>query len=106
VGKKPQYVPLTRRHRLVAAFLALSFFTVLCAGSAQTLDVLLTKQVGEPGGESGVSDLGALIALHTPGIDVFLSLPQPLWLLVPSTVHLPSEPTTPSNYVRPPPFAS
>lgn len=107
MGKKDQSVVLSRRQRLVGGLLALSFVTVLCAGSAQTLDVLLTKQVGETGGESGVPDFGPLlVALHVPGVAFHLSAPEPLWLVTPSAVHLPSQPSTPANYVRPPPFVS
>ncbi len=106
MSNKNQTVAPALWHRPVAALLALSFCAVLCAGTAQTLDVLLTKQVGEAGGESVISDLSLLTALHTPKAGISIASPQPLWLLIPSRVYLPLELTSPANYVRPPPFNS
>ena len=103
--KQRQPVTATSRQRLLAALLALSFCVVVCAGAAQTLDVLLAKQVGESGGESGIPDLILLAALHIPWLVTSLASARLLWLLVQSTVHLPKEPTSAPNHVRPPPFA-
>lgn len=102
--KKSQSVSPTRWQRLIGALVALVF--VAAVGAAHSHDVPLTKQIGETGSEYSVSDAGLLTALHTPGLVPSISPPRPLWLLVQSTVYLPVEPTSPSNYVRPPPFAS
>ena len=99
-----QSVARSRSERLAIIFLALTFSAVLCAGAAQTLDLLLAKQAGEVPDETGISDIGLLTALHPPRLAISISSPQPLWLLVPSTLRVPVEPTALQNYVRPPPF--
>jgi hypothetical protein len=91
---------------MTVAFLALAFCAVLCAGAAQTLDVLLAKQVDETNAESSISDLSLLSALHTPWLAISISAARPLWLVAPSNDYLPLGHTSSPNYVRPPPFTS
>jgi hypothetical protein len=99
-------VARSRWQQLAIVCLALTFSAVLCAGAAQTLDLFLAKQAGELAGETGISDLSLLTPLHAPKQAISISSPQALWLLVPSALDLPPEPTAAQNYVRPPPFTA